>query len=217
MKFKAIIFDMDGVLIDTERYYVKYREKFFAQHKIDVSHLSNRDFIGGNLRDLWPRILRDDYHSQKAEQLQKEYVHLKKLDPLPYEKLLFPDVPAVLEYLKHENYLLALASSSAMSDIKRMLEIHQLGSFFDVISSGMDCKKAKPDPEVYLSTMKKLGVTPSESLIIEDSENGISAGKAANATVWAIEDTQFGMNQEKADCKIPTLFSVIQKLQNLEK
>lgn len=56
MKFKAVIFDMDGVLVDTERYYLQRREEFFGGHGISINHLSPSDFIGGNMKDIWPRI-----------------------------------------------------------------------------------------------------------------------------------------------------------------
>ena len=106
---------------------------------------------------------------------------------------------------------IALASSSSMLDINQMLDTHQLRSYFDVILSGNDFKETKPNPEIYLTAMSELGVEATESLIIEDSEKGIQAGKSADATVWAIEDKRFGMNQDKADMKVESL-TAIQKL-----
>ncbi len=212
MKFEAIIFDMDGVLIDTESYYAQYRADFFSQQQIDISHLTNRDFIGGNMKDLWPKILRESYTPKKAAQLQTDYIAYKSLDPIPYETLLFPDVPLVLETLKKENYKIALASSSAMKEINQVLDIHHLRSYFDELLSGNDFKVSKPNPAIYLAAMQKLGVQATDSLIIEDSQNGILAGKSAGATVWAIEDTCFGMDQEKADCLIPNLTAILSKM-----
>lgn len=98
-----------------------------------------------------------------------------------------------------------------MLDINQMLDTHQLRSYFDVILSGNDFKETKPNPEIYLTAMSELGVEATESLIIEDSKKGIQAGKSADATVWAIEDKRFGMNQDKADMKVESL-TAIQKL-----
>lgn len=199
MKFKAVIFDMDGVLIDTERYYSQRRETFFGSHRISIEHLTPSDFIGGNMKDIWPRILRENFDEASAVQLQKEYEMFKKSTPMPYNELLFPDVKPILGFLRQEQVKIGLASSSAMNDINQVLDIHQLRPYFDVILSGNDFKQSKPNPEIYLSALTRLKVSAAESLIIEDSENGIKAGKAAGATVWAIKDHQFGMNQEKAD------------------
>lgn len=211
MKFKAVIFDMDGVLVDTERYYLQRREEFFGGHGISISHLTPSDFIGGNMKDIWPRILQEAFDEEKASELQEDYEQFKENHPMPYAELLFSDVPDILEFLRQKEVKIALASSSSMFDIKQMLDIHQLNSYFEVVVSGNDFKQTKPNPEIYQSTMKKLGVTPSETLIIEDSEKGIQAGEAAGATVWAIEDKRFGMNQDKADLKVDSL-TAIQKL-----
>ena len=205
MKFKAVIFDMDGVLVDTERYYLQRREEFFGNHRISIDHLTPSDFIGGNMKDIWPRILRDAYVEAEAKQLQAEYIAFKESNPMPYAELLFPDVREILDYLRSEHFKIGLASSSAMTDINQMLEIHQLRPYFETILSGADLRETKPNPEIYLSAMTKLSVNGNESLIIEDSEKGIQAGKSAGATVWAIKDTRFGMNQEKADAFIESL------------
>lgn len=214
MKFKAIIFDMDGVLVDTERYYVEVREEFFTAHKIDIRHLKNSDFIGGTMRDLWVRILKDNYSPALAEQLGKAYIEYKELRPIPYKELLFPDVIETLEYLKKEDYQLALASSSSMADIEKCLRANHLSNYFEEILSGTNFKASKPNPEIYLETMRRLGVKGPETLIIEDSQNGIAAGKDAGATVWAIKDDRFGMNQERANLAISHLHEIIERVQS---
>ncbi|MDM5144080.1 Phosphorylated carbohydrates phosphatase [Lactococcus lactis] len=105
-------------------------------------------------------------------------------------------MPDILEFLRQKEVKIALASSSSMFDIKQMLDIHQLSSYFDVILSGNDFKQTKPNPEIYLTAMSELGVEATESLIIEDSEKGIQAGEAAGATVWAIEENVLNESRE---------------------
>ena len=155
MKFKAVIFDMDGVLVDTERYYLQRREEFFGGHGISISHLTPSDFIGGNMKDIWPRILQGSFDEEKASELQEDYEQFKENHPMPYAELLFSDVPDILEFLRQKEVKIALASSSSMFDIKQMLDIHQLSSYFEVVVSGNDFKQTKPNPEIYQSTMKK--------------------------------------------------------------
>jgi len=214
-KFKAVIFDMDGVLVDTEQFYAQRREEFFSNHNISIQHMKYSDFIGGNMREIWSQILGVDYDQDEAAKLHAAYLELKDNNPLPYKDLLFPDVRDVLEALEKDNFKIGLASSSAMQDIDEMLKVHGLRPYFKSILSGNDLKATKPNPEIYQLSMKALNVKPEETLIIEDSEKGIAAGKAAGATVWAIEDMRFGMNQSAADVWLPNLTAVKERLEGL--
>lgn len=209
MTYKAIIFDMDGVLVDTESFYLQRREQFFANENVDISAFTPSDFIGGNMKEMWTKILGSDFDSRE---IQNRYENFKRENPLPYERLLFDDVKNVLSDLINAGFKLALASSSSMEDIEKMLNIHDLGRFFPVKLSGNDFVETKPNPEIYLTALKKLAVKSDEALIIEDSEKGIQAGKAANITVWAIKDDRFGMNQSLADAHFPNLTAVKNQL-----
>ena len=213
-KFKAVIFDMDGVLVDTENYYSKRRTQFFDQINVSIAHLKPSDFIGGNMKDLWPRILQDQYEPTRAQSYIKQYNDFKAKTPLPYEKLLFEDAHFILEFLKKQQVKLALASSSNRADIERCLSVNHLAPYFDAVLSGADFKKSKPDPAIYEAAMATLGVLPHETLVIEDSENGIISAKAAGATVFAISDARFGMNQSKADYRFTSLREIVQILKH---
>lgn len=211
-KYKAIIFDMDGVLVDTEQFYYDRRKDFMNSQGIGIDHLKPSFFIGGNMKGIWPKILGDDYSKWDIEKLQKEYIEHKKNHPLPYKELLFDNVEEVLNTLKKAGYKLGLASSSTNHDIDLMLDENNLRKYFTVILSGEDFKETKPNPEIYITAINQLGVDPHDVLIIEDSEKGIEAGVNARADVWAIEDTRFGMNQSKANLKVSSLSEVISRL-----
>lgn len=206
---EAIIFDMDGVLFDTEKYYYDRRASFLSQKGISIDHLAPSFFIGGNTKRVWENILRDDYDKWDVATLQEEYNSYKKNHPLPYKKLIFPDVLKVLNEVKSRGLKIGLASSSVKADILRALEENHLQGFFDVVLSGEEFKESKPNPEIYLTALKQLGVEANKALIIEDSEKGIAAGVAAGVEVWAIKDNRFGMNQEDANGLLDSLKDVL--------
>ena len=191
---EAIIFDMDGVLFDTEKYYYDRRASFLGQKGISIDHLPPSFFIGGNTKQVWENILRDDYDKWDVSTLQEEYN---------------PDVLKVLNEVKSQGLKIGLASSSVKADIFRALEENRLQGFFDIVLSGEEFKESKPNPEIYLTALKQLNVQASRALIIEDSEKGIAAGVAADVEVWAIRDNQFGMDQSAAKGLLDSLTDVL--------
>lgn len=210
--YKAIIFDMDGVLFDTESFYYRRREVFLDQKGISIKHLPPSFFIGGNMKQIWRAILREEYENWDILRLQEEYLEYKRQHPLPYKELIFTDVKNVLLELKKKNIKLALASNSTKEDILRALSETQLMGYFDMIMSGQEVKESKPSPDVYLKVMEELGVKSTETLIIEDSEKGIQAGVSSKADVWAIRDKWFGMDQSKATQLIDSLSDISLKI-----
>ncbi|MDO4635645.1 MAG: HAD family phosphatase [Streptococcus sp.] len=210
--YKAIIFDMDGVLFDTESFYYRRREVFLDQKGISIKHLPPSFFIGGNMKQIWRAILREEYENWDILRLQEEYSEYKRQHPLPYKELIFTDVKNVLLELKKKNIKLALASNSTKEDILRALSETQLMGYFDMIISGQEVKESKPSPDVYLKVMEELGVKSTETLIIEDSEKGIQAGVSSKADVWAIRDKWFGMDQSKATQLIDSLADISLKI-----
>lgn len=210
--YKAIIFDMDGVLFDTESFYYRRREVFLDQKGISIKHLPPSFFIGGNMKQIWRAILREEYKNWDILRLQEEYLEYKRQHPLPYKELIFTDVKNVLLELKKKNIKLALASNSTKEDILRALSETQLMGYFDMIMSGQEVKESKPSPDVYLKVMEELGVKSTETLIIEDSEKGIQAGVSSKADVWAIRDKWFGMDQSKATQLIDSLADISLKI-----
>ncbi|GEB11680.1 HAD family hydrolase [Streptococcus equinus] len=211
--YKAIIFDMDGVLFDTETFYYRRREKFLADKGISIKHLPPSFFIGGNMKQIWPDILRDDFDKWDTDQLQVEYSIYKKTHPLPYKDLIFEDTFEVVKGLFEKGYRLGLASSSTKHDILKALEETNLKDYFSVILSGEEFEKGKPHPAIYQEARRQLGFSNAETLVIEDSEKGIQAGVSADLTVWAIEDNLFDMNQRKASRLVKNLTQIVEILE----
>ena len=210
---KAIIFDMDGVLFDTEKYYYDRRANYLAQEGISIDHLPPSFFIGGNMKQVWQHILREDYDKWDVGALQEGYNQHKANNPLPYRDLIFPDVKKILSQVKTRGLKVGLASSSVKADILRALEENELSSYFDVVLSGEEFEESKPNPAIYLEAMHVLGVRPDETLIIEDSEKGIAAAVSAGVEVWAIKDNRFGMDQSQANRLVTDLSQVLDDIE----
>ena len=210
--FNAIIFDMDGVLFDTETFYYHRREKFLAERGISIKHLPLSFFIGGNMKQIWRDILRDDYENWDIHQLQEEYTTYKRNHPLPYKDLIFADTFEVIKKLYDNGYRLGLASSSTKHDILKALDDTKMREYFSVILSGEEFPKGKPHPAIYQEAARQLRTNQDNILVIEDSEKGIQAGISADLHVWAIEDKLFGMNQSKANRLVDNLTQIFEAL-----
>lgn len=216
-KVEAIIFDLDGVLVDSEWFYYQRRREFLKEYQLTIDGLPLSWFIGADMRSLWPVIFKQNETTYDEAYLTEKYLEYKAAHPLDYQQLLEPDAKRVLQYLKRKGYKIALASSSTEEVIQEVLREGQLTSYFDVTVSGTRFKQSKPHPEIYEYTVSELGVAPESCLVIEDSEKGIQAAQAAKLNVWAIEDTRFGMNQTTANQILTSLSDVCRILEANEK
>ena len=211
MKKKAIIFDMDGVLVDTENAYLNMFRDFLRAHGKSVREDILLKIVGADSKKTWKYMgkLWGEEDTEKIRQLfHSEYPD----GTLDYREYLFPGVPQMLRTLKKKNYLLALASSSKKKDIRRMLKENELGTYFTVVVSGEEYKESKPDPEIYNDVKKQLGLNSEECLVVEDSTYGIRAAKAAGLEVIAVDDPRFSFDQSEADGwikKVTDLLSLV--------
>lgn len=214
MGYKAVIFDMDGVLFETEDFYYKRRADFLETKGISVAHLDPRVFVGARASQIWSLILGEDMQNWDLPQLEAEYAQYKKLHPTPYGTCVFPEAKEVLSTLKNQGFLLALASNTDLAEIKRALTDADILSYFDAVFSAMDCGACKPHPAVYEQAWAALAVDKAETLVIEDSQMGIAAGRAAGLEVWAIEDKKWGVDQSQAWDTLSHLRDLPEKLNN---
>ena len=211
MKKKAIIFDMDGVLVDTENAYLNMFRDFLRAHGKPVREDILLKIVGADSKKTWKYMgkLWGEEDTEKIRQLfHSEYPD----GTLDYREYLFPGVPQMLRTLKQKNYLLALASSSKKKDIRRMLKENELGFYFTVVVSGEEYKESKPDPEIYNDVKRQLGLNSEECLVVEDSTYGIRAAKAAGLEVIAVDDPRFSFDQSEADGwikKVTDLLSLV--------
>ncbi|MEI5989660.1 HAD family hydrolase [Enterococcus crotali] len=215
-RYEGIIFDMDGVLVDSEEFYYQRRKAFLKEYDLSIEQIPIPLFIGADMRSLWELILKVNDTTYDEAFLNEKYLQYKNEHPIDYSELIDPDAKRVLQFLKRKGAKIGLASSSTMDMIQEVLKVGQLTSYFDAVISGTQFKKSKPAPEIYTYTVQELGLTPKQCLAIEDSEKGIRSAHDAGITVWALKDARFGMNQQLAEVQLDTLSDVCKKLQKTE-
>ena len=188
---KAIIFDMDGVLIDAKEWHYealnKALEIFGA--KINLSeHLSTFDGLPTKQK---LEILTKNGRIPKN--LNSLISHLKQKYTLQITSLKckpFFVHQYALSKLKEEGYGLAVASNSVKSTIDNMMELSMLKKYFDFFLSNEDVEKPKPNPEIYLKAINMMSLKAQEVVIVEDNNHGIQAAKAAGANVLEVKNVE---------------------------
>ncbi|HEM3703202.1 TPA: HAD family phosphatase [Streptococcus suis] len=209
---KAVIFDMDGVLFDTETFYFQRRIDFLATKGLSVDHLEPSFLVGGRASQMWQRVLGDDFEKWDIPALEEEYRLYKEKRPTPYAETIFPDVKYTLERLSKKGLPLVLASNTDKEEIDRAISEAGIAQYFKYVFSGMDCYAPNPHPAVYEKAVQALGIDKDDILVFEDSFKGIAAAKAASLTVWAIRDQHYGMDQSQADIIIDSLDQAMELL-----
>lgn len=211
--FKAVIFDMDGVLVDTEIKYMREEVKFFAEFGIemqveDLYHTAGSSYQGF-CRMVKGRLASVGIELTEQEAWQK-YKDWELAHPWDYAEVLNPGVADTLAELRRRGVRVALASSSPREAIERALSQCGIAEYFEFIVSGKDFEESKPNPAIYLHAIERLGLPVEECCCVEDSVPGITAGKAAGLTVFAKREDRFGFSQEAADCVIDTISDLLE-------
>jgi len=188
--FRAVIFDLDGVLADSEPWWNKIDAKLLAEHSVNYHGECHRDVLGVSYRLAVEFYKKAFGISAPTEELMRRRGEIAT-DFFAKRVGLFPSAKAVVEELRQLNLRLAVATSSVSASARPFLDRHQLTPLFDVIITGDEIVHDKPAPDIYLRTVQKLGVAVGACLVIEDSLSGIAAAKAAKMRVAAIPDRRF--------------------------
>lgn len=208
---KHIIFDMDGVIVDTEPEYKRRNEMFFKSKGFEIPDDVYNLTCGSNLKESY-EIFRD--HVEGFYMTFEEYEREKKAyaqgNPVDATKCVDPDIYPLLSWLRERRFFIALATSSTEKTIYRYLSALKIKEYFELLVSGTWFARSKPNPEIYQYTMKKMKVAPKECLVVEDSTYGIAAAKAAGAIVIGKKDERFGYDQSGADYLIKRLTEIVE-------
>ena len=187
-QIKAVVFDMDGVLFDTERICtIAWREEAKAENLGDIEK-AIVGCVGLNLNDTKAFFQReygedfpfDTFHGKSGQRFKD----IIERDGLPVMK----GVNEILSYLKEQKYPVAIASSTRREGVLKHLERSGLRDYFDKIIGGDMVEHSKPQPDIYLIACRELGVKPENAIAIEDSPNGILSAYAANMKPIMVPD-----------------------------
>ena len=188
MGFKAFIFDMDGVIFDSERAVIDCWKVIAPQY--GITDIETHCIAATGLNEQATRKI---FKEQYGEDMPYDEMRAKRkaLFIERFDQGLVPVKPGTVEllsYLKDNGYKVALASSTSEGTVRRELGIAGLIEYFDVIIGGDKVTHSKPDPEIFLMAMEQLGVEAGESVIIEDSYNGVRAADASGAYTLMVPD-----------------------------
>lgn len=206
---RGVIFDMDGVLVDTELFYHAQRLEFLR--RVDYTPGDAIHRVGSNEPVIWAALVPES--KQLRQELLTGYHGFRRLHPTPYASLLNPGALELLAELRRRGIKTGIASSSVWESVDRMLETTGASDFINHAVSGEDCTAYKPDPEVYQKALAALDLTPEEAIAVEDSPTGIAAAKNAGLRVYALRQRyEPPMDQSAATAVIEQLSDVLNYL-----
>ena len=187
-KIKAVIFDMDGVLIDAKEWHYEALNRALGlfgytitryDHLVTYDGLPTRKKLEMLSKEQNLPVELHSFINEMKQRYTMEIVH-SKCKPVFNKEY-------AMSMLKADGYKIGVASNSVRNSIVTMMEMSDLTKYIDVIVSNQDVKEGKPNPEIYLKAIDGVGVKPEECLVVEDNINGIKAGQAAGAHVMQVE------------------------------
>jgi len=196
---QAVIFDMDGVVINSEHFWFQAETEIFSSLGVVLSEencLQTRTMTTAEVTNFWF----SKYPWKNVSLLEAEKMVVDRvIELIQTQNCFIENVRPFIEHLKAKNYKIGLATNSPESFISISLERVGISDLFDAITSAEHEKCGKPDPAVYLTAAKKLNVAPEKCIVIEDSYHGMQAGKSAGMTVVAFTNGNENLSFDIAD------------------
>jgi HAD superfamily hydrolase (TIGR01509 family) len=186
----AVIFDLDGVLADSEPWWSQIDAKLLAEYGVTYRGEHHRNVVGVSYRLAVEFYKKAFGLSVPTEEMMRRRGEIAT-EFFANRVGLFPNVEEVLQELLRMKLHLAVATSSVGASARPFLDRHQLTGFFEVIATGEEVERGKPAPDIYLRAADKLGIPADACLVVEDALPGVAAAKTAKMRVAAIPDQRF--------------------------
>ncbi|PNQ85975.1 HAD family hydrolase [Paenibacillus polymyxa] len=201
---KAVIFDMDGVLVDSEPIYFEVERSSFAHFGAPMTEEEHHTYVGVTLESMWRQVL--DRH-QLTHTLEEALAYHRKnvmQTITAHEGLVaINGLERWLDWLREKGIPVAVASSSPRSLIDLIMEKTGLGRYFDIRITGEEVSQGKPAPDIFLYAAELLDIAPAHCIVIEDSRNGVHAAKSAGMRCIGLHNPGSGQQDlSKADHNI---------------
>ncbi len=175
----TIIFDMDGVIIDSELIHQQLEDEMFAEQNLIITEEDHKDFVGTSSIDMWTKIGKKQKLSKSPQELlilgREMYWKALEKDKV----LLFEGALDLIKLFYYNNFIIHVASSATHQTVDKVLEYFNIGKYFKYRIGGDEVLNSKPDPEIFIKSAMQSDSISENCLVIEDSGHGVAAAKAA--------------------------------------
>lgn len=194
---KAVLFDLDGTLINSEEYYMKGMATIARRLGVNATPSDFFVCIGKDM-DYTYKMFENFVKQDENKWMNTYNMYFSKENKLDFKKLLFDDVLDTFKGLKEKGLKIGICSMSPVYYIEEFVRQCNLEKYVDYYISGEECLNNKPAPDIYLKALNDLNIQAEEALVVEDAKEGIEAALAANIPVIARDDSHFNVDQSKA-------------------
>ncbi len=194
---KGVIFDMDGVISDTQKFHAQIESELLSKFGINIAPDEiTKKYAGVKTRQFFDELLKQQNIAYNLDKLMEE--KWKKMESIASKSI--EEIPGSIKLIKRfaeDNLPLAVASASNLKYVKSVLEALGVINYFDAIIGGDMVSRGKPDPESFLLAASKINILPEECLVIEDGISGMLAAKTANMKcIGLVKDTKLSYPTE---------------------
>lgn len=201
---KAVIFDLDGTLIDSEENHYESDRVLLARRGITFSREDKKAFVGKDINEMVRRIKANYGLASDVQSLMDEKNAIYRSLALKSSRL-YPPMKTVLEEFRKRKLPMAIATGSNASIAGEILESLGVRGFFSMIVSSSEVRKGKPEPDIFLETARRMAVEPSAAIVFEDTRFGVEAALRAGMTCVAMPAPSDNPDEkvfQQADCLI---------------